>query len=486
MNLNFFSIITIGIYFLLMLVIGIYSSRKVKTSSDWMVAGKQMGLIVSTGTFLATFVGANTMISYVGAYYNQGWGGMWNHLGACISTFLGAVYFAGRLNRVGKTTLPEFLEERYGKWQALFSSVLTIFATVLLTCVQILGGSAILSAITGLSTATCAIIISIIYGLFTVFGGMVAVAYTDTLSMGVILVGIWIVMFSLVSKAGGLVGMHQNLAINFPEKLDFFANGAMRPAMIVSLAFTWGVGNMGVPHFITRFFICKDEKTARYSQGLTGFLFILLYVPIMLIALSGFLIMPGIQGQDNVSPILMANVAPPLVGSLMMAAIMAACISTADSLLLLASTTFTNDIYKKFIKPDASDRQVMTMSRFVSILIGVFAVLATIFSADVIYWIQAAGVTIMGSAISVSVIFGFTWKRANWQGGLASAIVGFASAMIWYALGVPGGFQPMMIATIAGAITMVLVSLATPPPPQAMIGYFFPSKNTKERTLSHM
>lgn len=265
MSLNTFSIIIIILYFIAMLIVGMYVSRKVKSSKDWMVGGKQMGVIVSTGTFLATFVGANTMISYVGDYYNQGWGGMWNHLGAYISTFLGAVYFAGRLNRVGKTTLPEFLEERFGKWQALLSSILTIFATILLTCVQILGGSAILTAITGLPTATCEIIISLTYSVFTVFGGMVAVAYTDTLSMGVILVGTWIVMFSLLGQVGGVVELHETLAINFPEKLDFFANGAMPMATIVSLAVTWGIGNMGVPHFITRFFICKDEKTARVS-----------------------------------------------------------------------------------------------------------------------------------------------------------------------------------------------------------------------------
>jgi len=470
--MNTYAIVVIILYFIAMLGIGMWTGRRVKNTSDWMVAGKQVGIIVATGTFLATFVGANTMISYVGAYYNNGWGGMWNHLGACISTLLGAVYFAGRLNKFGKTTLSEYLEERFGPMQALFSSCLIIFATILLTCVQILGGSAILSTLTGLSTSTCAILISVLFAIFTVFGGMLAVAYTDTLSMAVILVGTWVVMFSLLGKVGGVVEMHRTLAAQFPEKLDFFANGAMPIATIISLAVTWGVGNMGVPHFITRFYICKDEKTARLSQGLTGLAMLLLYVPIMLIALAGFLLMPGIQGQDNVSPTLMANVAPPLVGALMMGAIMAACISTADSLLLLASTTFTNDIYKRYINKNASDDQILKVSRVVSVCVGVFAVFAAIFSSNVIYWIQAAGVTIMGSAISVSVIFGLAWKRANRQGGLASAIGGFAAAMLWYYLGKPWGIQPMMVAAIVGSILMVVVSKMTPPPPQEVIDHF--------------
>lgn len=191
--------------------------------------------------------------------------------------------------------------------------------------------------------------------------------------------------------------------------------------------------------------------------------------------------MPGIQGQDNVSPTLMASAVPPLVGSLMMAAIMAACISTADSLMLLASTTFTNDIYLKFINKNTDDKKIMSISRTVTVIIGIFAILAAVFTTDVIYWIQAAGVTIMGSAISVSVIFGFIWKRANWQGGLASAIVGFISAMLWYVLKSPGGIQPMMISAITGSIAMVVVSLLTPPPPKSVIDHFFPAKAQEQK-----
>ena len=253
--------------------------------------------------------------------------------------------------------------------------------------------------------------------------------------------------------------------------LETFPNGVWP---VLSLVGTWAFGNFGVPHFVTRAYIAKDERTARLAQGWAGVALLVFNIPCGLIGLAGIILCPGIEAQDIVTLTLLGEFVPPVVGGITMAAVLAAAVSTADSVLLLAGTTATHDIYRRHINPNADPAKLLKMSRIVTLVIGILATVAALLISGSIMWVQAYCVTLLGSAMAAPVIIGLAWKRANAKGGLASSLCGVATAIIWYMLGQPFGVMPMLPAFGVGCIVMIAVSLLTEKPPKEVVEHFFP------------
>jgi len=226
--------------------------------------------------------------------------------------------------------------------------------------------------------------------------------------------------------------------------------------MALSWVFTWGIGNYGMPHFVVRFFSVKDERTARVSQIWCLALFCLFYFPIIIVGLAGIILAPGIESQDDVTVTLIRLYCGDLLGGLIFAAILAACISTADSILLMASGTVSNDIYKRLIDPKASAKRILNVSRCGAWIIGALAIIVALTETETVLWIQAQAVTIMGAALAPSVMIGIAWKKADAVGGISSFVIGLGMAILWYALDQPFGFMPMIPAFAAGAVSMVI------------------------------
>lgn len=461
------------LYLILMLLVGVGVSKWIGDAEDWWIAGRQLNIPLSVGTYFATIVSTVSVIGYLGYYYNIGWGGWWNWAGTALTTLIAAGWFAAKLRRFGKVTLPDFLEARYGKTQRTIGAIVILIATVFFTCAQLVGASVLINVATGIPINIAVVIVGVVFIIFTMLGGMFAVAWTDTISSAIILIGVWILMFVSLDKVGGFKQLHLTLAQTNPSALDPFAGGKMHIGIIISWILTWGIGNFGAPQFITRFYACKDEHVARMSQGWTGLTFMLFYVPVMLIALSGMVLIPGIAESDAVAPTLIKQLLHPVWGGVVMAGILAAAISTADSVLLLAGTTVTRDIYPKFINPNAGQQELLRLSRIVTVVIGGLAVFGTIFIQSTVMWIQATMVGILGSILAVPVILGFAWKRANSTGALAAMITGCITAIVWYVLGKPFGIFPILPSLITSVIAMVVGSLATAPPSNEIVKMFF-------------
>lgn len=473
------------LYLIIILLAGIFVSKYVKNADDWAVAGRSLGIIPSTGTYFATIVSTVSVMGYLGYYYQLGWGGWWNWAGTAISTIIFAGWFAARLRRFGKVTLPDFLEERYGKIHSGIAAVLILFSTLLFTCAQLVGSSVLVNVATGIPVNTAIIIIGVVFIIFTITGGMISVAWTDTISTALILIGVFILTFVSLGKVGGFKELHLTLAQIEPEALDPFAGGAMTWGLAISWCITWGIGNFGVPQIMTRFYSCKDEHVARMSQGWTGFTLLLFYVPTMLIGLSGKILFPGITNPDAVAPIMVKELLSPVLGGIVLASILAASVSTADSVLLLSGTTAVRDIYQKFINPNNTDsKKILKISRYATLIIGVLAIISTMFMTSTVMWIQANMVGILGSMLAMTVIIGFAWKRSNAQGGLAGMIVGIVTAIIWYALQKPFGWFPILPSIFTSTLANILVSLATPLPNKEIINRFFGDQQYQENGIA--
>ena len=321
-------------------------------------------------------------------------------------------------------------------------------------------------------------IVMAVFIAFTALGGMKAVAWTDTICAYVIIIGIWLMAIKYLGIVGGWSGMMEGIAAIDEYRVAAFSPN-IPPIAALGWTVTWGICNFGAPQFVGRFLTATTPESASRSQGLTAVMLGIFYLPLVIVGVSGLLVLPGIERQDLVYSTLVTQTLPPVIGGIMFAAVMAAIISTADSMLLLASTTWTVDIYKKYINPKISSKRELLMARTSTVLIGVISIVLIFVMEDVIQNIQAKAVTLMGSAMAMLVLIGAFNKKITKTGALASMIAGFATACIWYALGQPGGVMAALPGCLVSAIVMLAVSAVTKPMTKEELAPFFPEEVEK-------
>ncbi|OUO93501.1 hypothetical protein B5F39_07325 [Cloacibacillus sp. An23] len=469
-NSMVYLIITIG-FMLGLACIGIMISRGIKTSEDWMVAGKSLGIIPLTGTYFATLISAAGMVSHPGYYYLNGWPGWWNCAGTILTSFIACIWIARRLRRTGYNTYSEYIAGRFSEKLAIWASFLVVICSIVMLCAQVMGGVAILQTFVDWNKATCCIVLLLVFIAFTAIGGMKAVAWTDTICAFIIICGVWIMAVFFLGEVGGFTAMNEKIAAINPDFIKPFSV-KIPPITALSWVVTWGFCNFGAPVFVVRFLTATTPEVAERTQGINAICLFFFYLPLIIIGLCGMIILPGIEAQDRVFLSLVTQKLHPIAGGIMFAAVVAAIISTADSILLLAAATFSNDVYAKFRK--VSDQEQLKVSRIATVVIGVASVALSFFMEDAILFIQAKSVTLMGSAMAMLTIVGVMWKRANKAGAVACMVCGLAAACIWYALGEPYGVMAALPGIIVSLIALIVVSCITPPPSDKVIAKFFP------------
>ena len=454
-------------------VIGLLIGRSIKDPDDWVAASQSLGIIPLSGTYFATIVSATSIVSYTGYYYLNGWPGMWNFGGTLLTSFLAALWVAKRMREFGDTTFPEYINRRFGKKHSLIASIIILIGSVTILSAQITAAVIILQAFVDWSPIFISVLVLIIFVLFTAVGGMLAVAWTDTICAYTIIIGVWAMAINFLIKLGGfgnlMGGLHQ---VN-PNYVSAFSE-SITPLTALGWLATWGICNFGAPQFVGRFLSAKTPESASKSQAVTALMLGIFIIPLLIVGLAGRVLLPGIEKQDLVFNALVTETVHPVLGGLMFAAVIAAIISTADSLLLLASTTVTRDIWKEFIKPEMDSDYELKMSRIVTVIIGIIGVVLTFVQSDVIQSIQAKAITLMGSSMAMLVLIGAFNKNITKAGAMASMITGFGVATLWYSLNQPFGISPALAGPISAGLVMLIVSSFTKPMTKEELEQFFP------------
>lgn len=456
-------------------ILGLLIGRSIKDPDDWVAASQSLGIIPLSGTYFATIVSATSIVSYTGYYYLNGWPGMWNFGGTLLTSFLAALWVAKRMREYGDTTFPEYISRRFGKTHSLLASIVILIGSVTLLSAQITAAVVVIRAIVDWNPILISILVLIVFVLFTAVGGMLAVAWTDTICAYTIIIGVWAMAINFLIKLGGFGSMMEGLHQINPEYISAFSE-AITPLTALGWLATWGICNFGAPQFVGRFLSATTPESGSKSQAITALMLGLFIIPLLIVGLGGRLILPGIEHQDLVFNSLVTETVHPILGGLMFAAVIAAIISTADSLLLLASTTFTRDIWKEFIKPEMESNFELNMSRIVTIIIGIIGVVLTFMQSDVIQSIHARAITLMGSSMAMLVLIGAFNKKITKAGAMASMIAGFIVASIWYSLGQPYGISPALAGPISSGLVMIIVSSFTKPMTKEELEPFFPEE----------
>ena len=419
-------LIIIILYFLGMLAIGVVSKRKSKEADDFFVAGRKSSSLFITGSLLATIIGGSATVGMAGLGFKQGLTGAWWLLVGSIGLVFLGLFFAKKVRGFALYTLPELVEKQYDRRMALASSVLIVVAWIGITAAQIIAAGKILSIIGIGSPALWMVIFTIIFVAYTVLGGQYAIIRTDTIQAVIIFAGISGGLALLLSRLGGLGGLQSSLS---PEQFAFPLSSQFGGTELVTLLLLVGLTYVVGPDMYSRLFCAKDDRTARASTFWTALFIIPVAFAITLIGMGASALFPEIAPEQAL-PMVIKEVFSPLLGGIVLAALLCAVMSSADTTLLSASTILMVDIVGWF-RPSVNQSKVIPHSRWVIVLLGICSLIVALALKGVISALLFA-YTIYTCGVILPVIAGFFKNRLKVTplGALAALIGGGSAGLI--------------------------------------------------------
>ncbi|WP_257350374.1 sodium:solute symporter family protein [Pseudalkalibacillus decolorationis] len=453
---NVIQISAIVIYLLLMVVLGIYySKREVKTSEDFLVAGRRLPKFVLMGTLLATWVGSGTVVGSASFIYQYG---PLASLLIGINVPLGIIvlyFIADKARNLKKYTVPEMLEIRYGSLVRLIAAIFIILAYVGIVSYQFIGGGYVLNITTGLPVEIGTIITVILVIFLSTSGGLFSVAYTDFVSSLLIVFGFLLGLPFLLFTVGGF----NSFTLNLPDHAQTWTGGLTVPQMLgyflPTLLLILGDQNM-----YQRFSAAKDAETAKKST--IGFFFgdIAIKVLTVIFATSAIILFPNINPDTAILQVAVNGV-PISIGAIILSATVAFVITTGNSYLLSAAGNIVYDIYARYGRKEIPEKKLLGFNRITVVILGVFAYVLGSFFPSVLA-IQMYSYSMYGAAITPSILASFLWKRATGAGALSSIIIGGTATMFWeLVLNKPLGWNSVLFSLPLSIIALIIVSLVT-------------------------
>ena len=452
-------IIAIGAYLFLLMIYGlVIAHKKVKTADDMVTGGHRIPFIILVGSLLATWCGGGGITGNASIIYNGGpWVGAITFAAPPIGIIL--LYFiAGKVRKSNKVTVPEIMGARYGQSASIISAVCVMLAYVGVLATQLKAAADILVLLCsssgveisrGLALVICTTIIVVI----TVGGGLVSVAYSDAISALIMIGGFFIAIPILISVANA------QGAVLPPEKTTLtggMSGWELLGYFLPSLALMLGDQNM-----LQRFASAKNSTEAKKSNIGMFIGEILVIVSIIAVVTQAARLYPTLDTPSNVIFQVSVDYLPMAFGALIMCACMAFIVTTADSYLLSSATNLTNDIYVKYIRKDATDKQKMLVLRGTIVVFSVIAVALTLYFPTVLS-LQMTAYTMYGAAITPAILFALFSKQVTPAAGIAGILVGGLATIVWTLMGTPYGIQCAIVAVPASVIAILVVSAVTP------------------------
>ncbi|MFT5284618.1 MAG: SSS family solute:Na+ symporter [Planctomycetota bacterium] len=419
------------LYLFVLMGVGAMKARSIKNQEDFSLAGRGLSTFVLIGTLLATWIGTGSIFGNAQKTFDVGMAGFLLPISGAFGII--ALYFlAQRIRRFGQFTIQDILEARFGAATRVMGTITLVLAYVIIVSYQYRAGATVLGYIwpeLGKEYATCVVAVFVIA--YTALAGMYSVAYTDVANGILMTIGIVLALPILFDKVGGMEGVTSALSNSDLDTFGTYSTGQLISFLLPAFLMLIGDANM-----YQRFFSAKTPADAKKSAAymLIGVLF--LECAIIAVAVLGKALVA--QGQltepENPAHIIVHmafNTLPPLLGAMMVGTVVAIVVSTADSYLLSPATSLVRDVYQRFMRPDASEKNIVKTSRIVVLLLGLVA-LALAFTSDEFFGVALFAYTIYGAGITPALFAAFFWKRATGAGALSSMITGVATSILWH------------------------------------------------------
>mgnify|MGYP000361291011 FL=1 len=471
------------LYLGIMAFIGWYAGRKTNNIGDFFVLSGKAGVVVSGIAYFSTQFSMGTFLGTPGTIYGVGYAGMAISVpGAVFCMILPALLIGRKLitlgHKYGFLTMADYLTDRYhSKNMSGVLGVMMLFFLVPMMGAQIIGAGVIVHVFTGLPEWVGVVGMGIIVILYCMTGGMKGAMMTDVIQ-GSLMIATAVVTFIVsVVMGGGFSNINHTLQSMNEAYLTFpGANGYMPWTYYVSNIVLWSFFTMGQPHLFTKFFAMKDHKTMFKAilLGTAGMFFSATLIEWA--GVNGIASIQNIEKADQIIPMILQRGMNPFLASIFIAGIVAAGMSTIDGILVTTTGAVTRDIYQKIINKDATDENVMKLSKVVTVIIGIIVICFGVFQPGSIFEINLFAFSGMAIFV-VPILFGIYWKKATAKGAIASVIVGIISLLLFTlnpsVKALAMGFHALFPTTIIASIVMIVVSKFTKTPPQETIDRHF-------------
>ncbi|MCR4963519.1 MAG: sodium/proline symporter [Firmicutes bacterium] len=486
--------VVFAIYLLFMLGIGVYFFTKSKGygDKDYFLGGRKMGPWVTAMSAQASDMSAWLLMGLPGSIIAWGMGQVWIALGLMLGTICNWIFIATRLRRFSRAandsiTLPQYLTNRFASTSSALKVVCAIVFlcsfTVYVASAFVAGRTIFTTLVPSLSPSLAIVIFAIIVLIYTFLGGFRAVCWTDFFQGLMMLVALLAVPIAMCAIGRfGDSSLYDAIGGAAFQKSFFSADWTD-----IVTGLSWGLGYFGMPHILVRFMSIEKPSMVKKSRIVAITWLIITLAATSLIAILGrtwllsdgsalaTLIVP--DGRKTVFIQIVQDIFPGAIAGLLMAAIIAASMSTADSQLLVASSSFTSDIYKPLIRKNkASDKEVLWVGRVVVAIVAIIAFLIASsdseWANDIMNMVENAW-GLFGAAFSPVIILSLFWRRFNFQGALAGIIVGCVVDVLWLLLFTSTMSEAIIYNTniyeilpgfLCGLLAAVIVTLITPAP----------------------
>ena len=480
----------LAVIVVVLLAVAVSRTTRVKTKADYLVAGRSLPAVVLVLTLLTSWIGAGSLFAGAENAYRNGFAALWQPAGGWFGLLF--IYFiAPRARKFAQFTLPDLLEARYNQTARILGTFAILFAYVGITSYQFKGGGDVLHLIfpDTVSSELGTYIIAAFVIVSTALAGMSSVAYMDV-AIGSLVTAICIIAAPfLLTKAGGWSGLHATLPPQYFEVLGNYRiapDGHLQPVwMGIIRALEFLVPTMllmlGNQVMYQKFFSAKTEKDARVS--VVGWIIgtLVLEALIVAIAVFGRALYPTgevAMHPREIIPYTARHGLPALMGALLLGAAFAKVISTASNYLFSPATNLVNDVFVRYIAPDASNKRVIIVSRVAVVLLGCWALYQAVYAESILRKMLWA-YTIYSAALTPVVLAAFYSKRVTAWGAVAAIASGTMVTLAWDVPAVNHLFPHIIAdrdaifpALFAALIAMVVVSLFTTRPSAAQLEQF--------------
>jgi sodium/proline symporter len=466
------------VYGVILFVIGLWGRRESRTVAGYYVAGKKLPAWVIAFSTNATGESAWLLLGLTGMGYAVGFHALWVVLGEVLGVAVGwslvALPFKEYTDRYDAITVPDYLTARFRDRTHVFrwiSLVVILTMVTAYTAAQLTATGKAFNSFVGTSYPAGVVIGAIIILYYTSVGGFKAVAYSDLLQGLLMFGGLLAMPFVGFAAAGGWSNVMAQLQSQDPTLLSPMGPlgwtwaGAVSAAGFVAV----GLAFLGAPQLLVRWISARDRRQIEDGSLIAVLCIIVFDLGAVFTGIAGRALFPGLADQETILPTMAAGLLPAVFLGLYLVIVLAASMSTVDSLLILVSSVVARDVIQNVFDPELSERRIAFIGKLVTIVIGVGAIVFALEQVRLIFWFVLFAWSGLACAFTPVVLCSLFWPRTTWAGAIAGMVSGFLTAIVWVV-----AFKPLtldlyeMIPGFAVAfIVTIIVSLVTKPVPGA-------------------
>lgn len=428
------------VYLGLLAGFAIWSRRETQTLKGFYLAGKKLPYWVVAFSTNATGESGWLLLGLTGMGYAVGTQAYWVVVGEVIGIGLSWWMVSRRLKRLSdetdSITVPDVLAARFDdRWHLVRGVAVIIILAMVTTYVtaQMVASGKALDGFVGIPYEWGVVVGSAIIIAYTFVGGHKAVSYTDVLQGVLMLAGLIFVPIVAIDAAGGWSTIEANLSRQDPGLVDMFALTGQGAGGWIAIASFMGIGLpfLGVPQLLVRYMSSRDEEELRKARWVSVVVLFIFTFGAVTAGIAGRALFPGLDDSEQIFPTLSSELFSPLLAGILLVIVLSAIMSTADSLLLLASSAVVRDTMQQILGSDKSDHQLAVYGKIVTVIIGVIAIIVAVQEVKVVFDFVLYAWSGLGAAFGPALICLLYYRKTTRAGVIAGMIAGFATSIIW-------------------------------------------------------